>query len=137
MMRQSASVFLGAATLAVGCLASAALAQQEPEVIEGAQATVTLYPFSFLREDELTILRQIAQSAPAREALLGEGGGYAAVAVAPLEGFFRDGAPVESAVALTQLPDAESAREDALASCDAARSTEEPCVVLMEVAPGV
>lgn len=132
-MKQAAVAILSAA--AVFAAHPGAKAQQQPEVIEGADATVTLYPYSFLADDELEILRQIAQSAPAREALLGDGDGYAAIAAAPLEGFFRDGAPVESAVALSQLLDAETAREEALAACDAARSTDEPCVVLMEVAP--
>ncbi len=136
-MRQAALAILGAAALAAGQSGTPALAQEQaPEVIEGADATVTLHPFPFLEAEELSLLRQIAQSAPAREALLGEGGGYAAIAAAPLEGFFRGGAPVESAVALAQLPDAETAREEALAACDDARGTDEPCVVLLEVAPG-
>jgi len=105
------------------------------EVTRTASASITLHLHPFLGEEDLMILRQIAASPDALEALLGAAGGFAAIAVAPAEGFIANGMPSESAVALAQLPDAGTARNEATAACDAIRSDPQPCVIVLEVAP--
>lgn len=131
--------FLGAGVIALAFGVSAAQAQDAPqgEVIAGGGAVVTLHLHGFLSSEEVTVLRHIAASPEARQALLGDtADGHAAIAVAPEEGFIRDGVPVGSASALSELPDAQSAREAALEACDAARAAGgAECVVVFEVAP--
>lgn len=117
-------------------LAGASLAQATPQevaVVDGLE--VTLHLHDFLQPEEVQILRQIAASAEAVLALLGGAGGHGAIAVAPVEGFLRDGQPGASATALGQLSDADTARSAALESCNAARRGGAACVVVMEAGP--
>jgi hypothetical protein len=130
--------FIPAALLCAALAAPpAALAQAtvKTEVLDPGNATVTLYLHPFLTEQEVTILRQVGSNAEAMRAFLGGVSGYAAIAASPAEGFFRDGRPVASAVALSQLPDATAARNGAVAACQAATRAAVPCVALLEVAP--
>lgn len=105
------------------------------EVSTNAGSSVTLHLHPFLAEDELATLRVVATNDQALSLFVASRTGHAALAVAPDEGFIRDGAPVPSAIALTDLPDADAARSAALAACDAARKAATPCVVVLEVSP--
>lgn len=112
-----------------------AMAEDVPvETMELGKSAVTLHVHSFLTEEELKTLRLVGSNKDALALFVPEGGGHAAIAVAPEEGFVRNGVPVASAVAVAKLPDAETAQKDALAGCDAARTTESVCVVVLEVA---
>ncbi|MBN2630031.1 MAG: hypothetical protein JXR75_05790 [Rhodobacteraceae bacterium] len=102
--------------------------------INGA-ATVTLYRHPFLTEAELATLRLVATDAQALSLFVPRGTGHAALAVAPGEGFVRNGTPVPSAVAIGDLPDLTAARKAALSACDTARRAKPACVVVLEVAP--
>lgn len=134
--RRSATAITAALVLAMAPLAGVAQDTEAPvETVETPDTRVSLRLHSFLSDDEVMLLRQIAASAEARQTLLGESGGHSAIAAAPEEGFFVDGMPAPSAAALSQLPDAETARRDALATCDAARSTSAACVIILEAAP--
>jgi hypothetical protein len=128
----------GLAALALlAAMAAPASAQHAvpTEVTEAGNVTVTLHLHPFLEPVELETLRLIAASPEARLMLFGEAGGHAAIAVAPQEGFLRDGVPPDSAKALSQLPDIETARIDSLAACNAVRTTAQDCVVVLELAP--
>lgn len=104
------------------------------ESMELGKSAVTLHVHPFLTEEELKTLRLVGSNEDALALFVPEGGGHAAIAVAPEEGFVRNGVPVASAVAVARLPDAETAQKDALAGCDAARTTKSVCVVVLEVA---
>lgn len=123
-----------AATLSF-LLAGIASAQEpaESETLSAGNIAVTLYLYPFLSAEELQALRQIGSHEEAMRTFLGGTDGFAAIAVSPEEGFFRGGMPVESAVALSQLPDAETARENAIAACEEGAGA--PCVVVLEAAP--
>ncbi len=105
--------------------------QAERYQVEGAQVTLMLHPF--LTEEESETLRIIGQSPDALALFLPEGGRFAALAVAPDEGFIRDGAPVESAVAIGNLPDLDEARMAALEGCNAARNGGPECEIVLEI----
>ncbi|MCC5986980.1 MAG: hypothetical protein JJT95_04810 [Pararhodobacter sp.] len=123
-----------AATLSL-FLAGVASAQEpvESEALSAGSIAVTLHLYPFLTAEELHALRQIGSHEEAMRTFLGGTDGFAAIAVSPDEGFFRSGMPVESAVALSQLPDAETARRNAIAACDEAAGN--GCVVVLEAAP--
>lgn len=104
------------------------------EVNQIDDTMITLYLYPFLTEEEVSLLRLVATNADALAVFVPEGGGFAAIAVAPREGFVRDGQPVESAVAVAHLPDAATARDDALAGCMAAKKRGPDCVIVLEVA---
>lgn len=101
--------------------------------LDGAE--VTVLPHGFLSEEELLTLRLVGQNRDALMVFLPEGGGHAALAVAPDEGFVRAGMPVDSASAISGLPDIATAREAALDACNAARNGGAACQVVLEVAP--
>jgi hypothetical protein len=67
--------------------------------------------------------------------LLGPGGDYAALALAPADGLLAPEGVAGSAQAVAQLPDAATARARALALCDEARQGGQACAVVLEVAP--
>ncbi|WP_162300767.1 hypothetical protein [Alkalilacustris brevis] len=136
--REALQGVLAAGTLVVTAAAGAWAQPPEQEVFRGDGAEVTLHLHGFLTQEELLILRQIAASPEARLALLGETeDGHAAIALAPDEGFIRDGAPANSAAALSGLPDAAAAQAAAMAACEGARAGGgADCVVVLEVAPG-
>jgi len=96
---------------------------------------VTVFAHAFLSEEELMTLRLVGQNRDALGVFVPEGGGFAALAVAPDEGFVRAGLPVDSATALSGLPDLETARQAVLESCDSLRSSSTPCEVVLEIAP--
>src|SRR3990167_1622992 len=84
---------------------------------------------------EVATLRVIGTNEEALKLFVVSDKGHAAIAVSPEDGFIRDGAPVASAIAVADLPDAETAKADALAACDAARNGASPCVILLQVSP--
>jgi hypothetical protein len=115
----------------------AALAQTAPatEVARLGDSVITLHLHDFLTPEELTTLRLVASNDQALSLFVPNRKGYAAIAVSPNEGFIRDGAPVASAKALAELPDAAGAKSAALEACNAARSAKADCVIVLEVAP--
>jgi hypothetical protein len=132
-MRRVKSVLAGVVALA---LSSMALAQQpgaEQYQLDGAEVTVLAH--GFLSEEELLTLRLVGQNPEALSIFIPEGSGFAALAVAPDEGFVRAGMPVASASAISGLPDIGSARDAALDACNAARNGGPACQVVLEVAP--
>ena len=124
------------ATLAAG---PAALAQSTvpSEVSRIGDVQIIRYLHGFLSDEERTLLMVIATNADALETMMGGAGasGHAAMAVAPGEGLVQGGMPSASAHAIAQLPDADTARAEALAGCEAARQRGPACVVVLEVAP--
>jgi hypothetical protein len=105
----------------------------EVTVLNGA--TVTLAPWGFLSDEELTVLRLVATDASALALFVPAATGHAALAASPDDGFIRDAVPVPSAIALSGLPDAETARAEALAACEGARKGAAACVIVLEIAP--
>ena len=102
------------------------------------QSKVTLHVYPFLDSTELATLRLVMTNAQALALFLPKGAstGFAAIAVAPAEGFIRSGKPVPSAAALGGLPDAKTAAAEATRACDAHRKPGgAACVVVLEVAP--
>lgn len=128
-MKALAATVLGMAVLA------APLAAQEAEVTRMGGQQVTLHPHTFLNDEELATLRLVSSNEQALALFVARPGRYSAIAVAPGEGFIRAGQPVKSATAISDLPDAETARADALAACNAAKAKGPDCVVVLEVAP--
>jgi len=128
---------LAAATMLAPPMGQGALAQTGVAVetvrIDSLVATLHLHPF--LREDELSILRGMASLPEVLAAFAGGGGGFAALAVSPVEGFLRDGLPTNSAIAMAQFADIATARATVVAACTEASATRAPCVVVLEVAP--
>lgn len=125
------------AAVAIG-LSGAVSAQEADVPVETnktATALITLKLYPFLTKEETQLLRIMATNEQALAVLVPEGGGYGAIAIAPKEGFVRDGAPVPSAVAVAQFPDAAAAAADALGKCEAAKKRGPDCVVVLEVAP--
>lgn len=116
---------------------AAATAQEVPvETATLGKSAITLYAHPFLTEEELATLRLVMTNTEMLGMFLpGKEGSYAAMAVAPGEGFIRDGAPVASASALADLPDAATASANALQACNAARAKGADCVVVLEVGP--
>jgi hypothetical protein len=132
MIRQA----VAAAVLSLaGGAALAGDTASESHVLNGAKVTLFVYPF--LDQTELATLRLVMTNAQALALFLPDTAkGFAAIAVAPDEGFIRNGKPVASAVALGGLPDAETAQTQALAGCDAKRAASgKPCVIVLEVGP--
>lgn len=142
-------------------VAGVAVAQETAEVpVETAELgdnVVTLHLYPFLTEEELALLRLVAtnedalalfvpqqdeaaeQDGAVEQGEVSEPGRHAAMAVSPVEGVLRDGVPVPSAIAVGQLPDAETARASATEQCNAAREKQRKrdpeCVVVLEVMP--
>lgn len=120
--------------LSVG-MPAAVLAQPEAEHFDLDGVSVTVLPHEFLSEEELMTLRLVGQHRDALSVFVPEGGGFAALAVAPAEGFVRAGVPVDSATAISGLPDLATARAAALDGCNAARARGPACEIVLEVAP--
>jgi hypothetical protein len=132
--RQEDAMRVAGLVLAVA-LGTAAQAEDVPtETMELGKSVVTLHVHPFLTEEELATLRVIGTNKDALALFVPEGGGHAAIAMAPEEGFVRDGVPVGSAVAVAKLPDTETARGEALKGCEAAKTTKKACVVVLDVA---
>jgi hypothetical protein len=96
---------------------------------------VTIHTYAFLTAEEVATLELVLTNEDALALFVPDEGGHAALAVAPDEGFLRDGTLVPSAVALAGLPDPGAAAEAARTACDAARDGGAPCIVVLEVAP--
>ena len=124
---------VAALTLASGGPVSAQDAQTERYQLDGVEITVVAHPF--LAEDEIMTLRLVGQHRDALALFVPEGPGFAALAIAPAEGFVRNGVPVDSAIAMSGLQDIDAARESALEACNTARQTAQDCVIALEVAP--
>ncbi len=107
----------------------------EKEVTSNGTSAVTLYLHPFLDATELATLRLVATNKEALALFVPSAKGYAALAAAPKEGFIKDGKPVASAIAISDLPDATTAQTAALKACNSARTTEDDCVILLEVGP--
>lgn len=124
------------AMVAVLAMVGSAQAQDVPvEVTKLAGQQITLHAYPFLNETDLKTLRLVASNKQALQLFITSKKGYAAIAVAPNEGFLPGGAPAPSAVALSDLPDAETASTEARKGCDDKRKGGEPCVVVLEVGP--
>lgn len=118
-------------------MASAAWAEVAvtPEVSTLGASTITVTPWGFLNDEELTLLRLVATNPDALTLFVPEGSGFAALAVSPDDGFIRGGVPVGSAIALSGYVDAETARAETLAACAAKKAGAAECVVVLDVAP--
>lgn len=117
-------------------MTSSALAEDVPvETATLGKSAVTLHIHPFLKDDELATLRLVATNEQALALFVPSQKGFAAMALSPDDGLIRDGQPVPSAIALADLPDAETARLKAAEACDKARSGKKPCVVVLEVSP--
>lgn len=103
--------------------------------LEGQQVTLHVYPF--LKEDELKTLRLVATNSQALQVFItGDKAHFSALALAPADGFIKDGQPAETASAIGDLPDAAAAAKAAIAACDAKRNGKgKDCVVVLEVGP--
>lgn len=119
--------------LMAGAMAQAQSVPVEAGVNGGSAVSLQLHPF--LTPEEVSTLRLVASNDQALSLFVTSRSGHAALAMAPAEGFVRDGKPVASAIAIGDQPDAATARTAALAACDKARKAKSPCVVVLEVAP--
>lgn len=131
-MRLSLALIVAAVTGFSG----AAMAQSvASEVNELGNSRITVHLHPFLKKDELATLRVVASHEEALKLFITGKKGHAAIAASPREGFMRNGVPVSSAVAISNLPNAETARNDVINACNAARKGGPECVVILEVAP--
>lgn len=121
--------------LVAGLVAGAAQAQDVPvEVGTLAGQQITLHVYPFLTETDLATLRLVATNEQALQVFV-TSKGYLALALAPDEGFAPDGVPAPSAVAIGDFADAATAAAEALKGCEAKRTSETPCVIVLEVGP--
>lgn len=132
-MRPIKSVLAGIMALVLSSMALAQQSGAERYQLDGIEVTVLTH--GFLSEEELMTLRLVGQNRDALSIFIPEGSGFAALAVAPNEGFVRAGMPVDSASAISGLPDIGAARGAALEACDAARNGGPACQIVLEVAP--
>ena len=136
MMRRRVSGW----TLAGVLVAQAALAGDVPvEVskLDGAEVTLHVYPF--LKDEELRTLRLVATNRDALSVFLPskDKTHFGALALSPDDGFVINGAPADTAVALSDFPDAATAAKATVDACNAkrAKSAKKPCVTVLEVGP--
>lgn len=125
--------------LSAALIAGGACAQDvavEVSTLDASQVTLHLYPF--LKEDELSTLRLVATNRNALSVFLPSKNAshFAALALAPADGFLQAGVPAPTASALSDFADAAAAAKATLAACDALRDPNtQPCVVVLEVGP--
>ncbi|MCC5983695.1 MAG: hypothetical protein JJU42_04950 [Rhodobacteraceae bacterium] len=128
---------LAAASLGLALVLAAPLpagaAERETYQLQGS--TVTVIAHDFLNEQEMQTLRLVGTDPQALALFMGDGAGHGAIAVAPAQGFIRDGMPAAGVAALAQLPDAQSARDAALAMCEEERQSGPGCTVVLELSP--
>ena len=124
-------LLLGVVLAALPAIAGAQ--QSQTFTHPNAEVRLTLPPE--LSAEDRSMLEIIATTPEVLATMLDSAAGYAAIALAPAEGMIRDGVPPASATALGGLPDAATARSEALRMCDAARSGGPACVVVLELAP--
>ncbi|MBI1171209.1 hypothetical protein GC209_07390 [bacterium] len=137
-MRKGMTGCLAAMAVLGSVWANGALAGDVPvEVSKLDGSKITLHVYPFLKPDELKTLRVVAKNRQALQIFIpGDKAHFSAMALAPDDGFMKDGAPVETAVALSDLPDAATAAANARAACDAKRGKKgKPCVTVLEVGP--
>ena len=128
MRRMTAAILAGA--LAAGTAQAEVVVETTTD--KGVTVTLTLHPF--LTDAEVATLRVVATNADARALFIPQGKGFAALAVAPDEGFVRNSVPVESATAIGGAADAAAAEAEARADCDRKRKGGAACVTVLEVA---
>ena len=122
--------------LALGLATAGAAEAVKTEVAELGGSSITLHLQPFLTEVELSTLRVVMTNPDALAIFVPDSSkGFAALAVAPDDGFLPAGAPAASAQAIAGLPDAATAAKDALAACDKLRKGEAACVLVLEIAP--
>lgn len=137
MVKLFGRVLIGA-IVAGATLASAVWAGEVPTEVSKLQgAKVTLHVYPFLKPDELKTLRLVATNAQALAVFVpGDKSHYSALALAPDDGFMKDGAPVDTAVALSDFADAATASAAAQKACDDKRGKKgKACVIVLEVGP--
>jgi hypothetical protein len=117
-------------------VASAAGAKDVP-VERGVlgKSAITLHLHPFLTEEELVTLRLVMSNEQALSVFLPGKSGFAALAVSPDDGFIRAGAPMGSAIAVGDMPDAGAARAASLKGCEAAKQGAAACVTVLEISP--
>lgn len=123
--------------LVMAC-AGAAIAGDVPvevNTLDGAQITLHLQPF--LTKQDLQTLRLVATNSQALAVFVpGDKTHFSAMALAPNDGFLKDGAPTSTAIALSDFPDAAAAAKAVTEACDAKRGGKgAPCVLVLEVGP--
>lgn len=117
-------------------VAGTAAAQDVPvETATLGASVITLQLHPFLTEEELATLRLVMSNEQALGLFVPQNQGFAALAVSPDDGFIRVGAPMGSAVAVADLPDAATAEAAALQGCEAAKQGNAACVTVLEIAP--
>ena len=109
------------------------MAEVPVEVSKLAGSKISLYLHPFLTAEELATLRLVASNEDALKLFVPSNKGFAAMAAAPDEGFLRNGQPVASAFAISDLPNAETAAAQALAGCEKARKGGAACVIILAV----
>jgi hypothetical protein len=132
--------FLTGLAVVLALAGAGGVAAQDEVPVETARlgkSQVTLTRHAFLTEQEVTTLHLVMSNRQALSVFVpGKPDAYSALAVSPDEGFIREGKPVASAVAVADLPDADTARLNAVEACDKARNPKHaPCVVVLEVGP--
>lgn len=137
MMTRATRRLVPLCALFLAALAKPGAAQTPPEaeVFDLDRSRIIVYPHEFLDDSELAILRSVGQDRNVLAFFMGSQAGHGAIAVAPDQGFIRDGMPAPGATALAQLPDPATARHAALDLCAAERDNDAPCVVVLEVIP--
>jgi hypothetical protein len=131
-MRKSG--FASVIGVALACVGATGAQAADVETFQLDGAEVRVFAHAFLTEEELMTLRVVGQS-PDALALFVTEAGFAALAVAPDEGFVREGMPVDSASALSGLETEDAASAAALDACNAARTGGAECVLVLQVAP--
>lgn len=137
-MRKLLGYGLAGSLMTAAMVAGAASAKEVPvevSTLDGAQITLHLQPF--LKDQELQTLRLVATNSQALAVFVpGDKTHYSAMALAPDDGFLKDGAPADTAVALSDFPDAAAAAKAATDACDAKRGDAgAPCVIVLEIGP--
>ena len=135
VMRQVYQGLFLAGALASTTIPTGVFAEVATETTQLGDFTITLYLQDFLTADDLTTLRIVAKDKNALALFVPAGGGFAALAASPEDGFTKEGMPTTSASAISGLPDAATAATQAIAACQAASKAKTACVVLLEVAP--
>lgn len=125
------SLALGAALAVLPAQAQ----QVETEIYNLGGVRLTLHLHPFLSEEGVAMLRLVGQNQDALSLFVPDGARFAAMALSPDEGLVKDGLLAESAVAVADLPDLETARSAALEGCNAARGGGPDCVIALEIQP--
>lgn len=107
----------------------------EVSKLDGSRITLHIYPF--LKPNELQTLRLVATNRQALQVFVpSDKTHYSALALAPEDGFLKDGVPTDTAVALGDFPDAATAAAKTKAACDAKRAKKgKSCVTVLEIGP--